>query len=66
MKHLSDWRRFERTDRETYPNVDARVKVEFENGRIEEGDALAFFPRSGLLPASTITAWRYLNRLDIG
>jgi hypothetical protein len=66
MKHLSDWRKFARTDRETYPRVDARVQVEFENGRIEEGDSRAFFPRSGYLPASTITAWRYLNQLDIG
>jgi hypothetical protein len=65
MKHLSDWRTFERTDRETYPRVDARVQVEFENGRIEEGNSLEFFPRSGHLPASTITAWRYLKQVNI-
>ena len=61
MEHLSNWHAFHSRDVRTYPKVDAVLQVKFENGRIEEGIASEFFPRTGLLPASSIVAWRYIK-----
>jgi hypothetical protein len=65
MKHISDWHQCDVTDEGTYPKVSARVQVKFEDGRMEEGDSSAFFPRVGHLPASAIVGWRYIARLEI-
>ena len=62
MSHLSDWHRFEPTDRSTYPKVDAPVQVRFDNGQMEEGSVRMFFPLTKLLPGSSITGWRYIKR----
>lgn len=61
VEHLSNWHAFHSRDVRTYPKVDAVLQVKFENGRIEEGIASEFFPRTGLLPASSIVAWRYIK-----
>ena len=66
MKPCSDWRAFDPADRSTYPKVDASLQVKFENGRIEEGPASEFFPGTGLLPVSSIVAWRYIKGKAIG
>jgi hypothetical protein len=61
MDHLSDWHRFDPANRKTYPQVPAPVQVQFDNGQMEEGDSLTFFPQTELLPSSSITGWRYIK-----
>jgi hypothetical protein len=61
MDHVSDWHLFDPIDRKTYPQMEAPVQVRFHNGQIEEGDGRMFFPRTKLLPGSSITAWRYIK-----
>jgi hypothetical protein len=46
--------------------VNAPLQIRFESGRIEEGMASVFLPRIGLLPVSSIRAWRYINDKAIG
>jgi hypothetical protein len=65
VAHLSDWHVFDPRDRKTYPKVDdARVQVRFEDGKLEEGDSRMFFPRTELLPSSSIIGWRYVKDSD--
>jgi hypothetical protein len=64
MAHLSDWHKFDPSDRETYPKVDAPVQVRFDDGQMEEGDSRMFFPIDKLLPSSSINAWRYVKGRD--
>ncbi len=60
--HLSDWHRFDPSDRKTYPKVyDAPVQIRFDNGQTEEGDSRMYFPKTKLLPGSSIRAWRYIK-----
>jgi hypothetical protein len=66
VEHLSDWHAFNPRDRSTYPKVNAPLQIRFESGRIEEGMASVFLPRIGLLPVSSIRAWRYINDKAIG
>lgn len=62
MSHLSDWHVFDPKDRKTYPKVvDVPVQVRFEDGRLEEGNSQTFFPRTELLPSSSIIGWRYIK-----
>jgi hypothetical protein len=61
VEHVSDWHVFNPGDRETYPNVEAPLQVRFENGRIEDGMTSEFFPRIGLLPVSSMVAWRNID-----
>ena len=63
MAHLSDWHKFDPSDRNTYPREASRVQVRFTNGEIEEGESGMYFPRITLLPSSTITAWRYVKTI---
>jgi hypothetical protein len=62
MAHLSDWHRFDPSDRKTYPSVSGTVQVRFEDGKLEEGLSRTFFPLGRLLPTSSIRAWRYIKR----
>ncbi len=64
MDHVSDWHRFEPSDRKTYPNMDAPVQVKFDDGKVEEGGSRMFFPLNNLLPCSSINAWRYIKGSD--
>lgn len=66
MEDLSDWRDFNPSERGTYPKVDAPLQVRFESGWSEEGTASKFFPMTGLLPVSSILAWRYIKDNAIG
>jgi hypothetical protein len=61
MAHLSDWRLFNQIDRKTYPKVKAPVQVRFDDGKLEEGDSRTFFPKTRLLPSSSINGWRYIE-----
>jgi hypothetical protein len=61
MDHLSDWHVFDPTDRKTYPKEAALVQVRFRDGKLEEGDSRIFFPRTELLPTSSIIGWRYIK-----
>jgi hypothetical protein len=61
MAHLSDWHRFNPSDRKTYPKVKAPVQVRFDDGKFEEGDSRTFFPKTKLLPSSSIDGWRYIK-----
>ncbi len=61
MTHLSDWHKFDPSNRKTYPTVDAPVQVKFDDGKFEEGGSRMFFPLAQLLPCSSINAWRYVN-----
>jgi hypothetical protein len=61
MVHLSDWHRFNPSDRKTYPKVKAPVQVRFADETFEEGDSRMFFPQTRLLPSSSIHAWRYIK-----
>jgi hypothetical protein len=61
VAHLSDWRVFDPNDRKTNPKVAAPVQVRFDNGQMEEGDSRTFFPRTELLPSSSIAGWRYIK-----
>jgi hypothetical protein len=64
MAHPSNWHVFDPTDRKTYPKVDdAPVQVRFADGKLEEGDCRLFFPRTELLPCSSIIGWRYIKGL---
>jgi hypothetical protein len=61
MAHLSDWHKFDPSNRKTYPTVDAPVQVKFDDGKFEEGGSRMFFPFAQLLPCSSINAWRYVS-----
>jgi hypothetical protein len=61
MFHLSDWHRFDPSDRGTYPKEKAPVQVRFDDGTLQEGDSRMFFPKTKLLPCSSISAWRYIK-----
>jgi hypothetical protein len=65
MFHLSDWHVFDSTDRRTYPKVDALVQVRFDDGGLREGDSRTFFPRTELLPTSSIVGWRYIKGVPL-
>ena len=56
---------FDSTDRRTYPKVDASVQVRFDDGVLEEGDGLMFFPRAELLATSSIVGWRYVKGVPL-
>jgi hypothetical protein len=47
MAHLSDWHAFDPNDESTHPNVVAPIQVRFEDGTLEEGVSLPFFPHPG-------------------
>jgi hypothetical protein len=59
--HLSEWHVFDPGDRKTYPEVNALVQVRFSDGDLKEGDSRTFFPRTKLLPGSSINGWRYIK-----
>jgi hypothetical protein len=61
MAPLSDWHRFDPSDRGTYPKEKALVQVRFDDGKLEEGGSRIFFPLTQLLPCSSINAWRYVK-----
>ena len=61
MEHLSAWHDFNPSDRSTYPRTSAPVQVRFGDGKVEEGDSRMLFPRTNLLPISSISAWRYMK-----
>jgi hypothetical protein len=61
MQHLSEWHAFNPRDRQTYPKEDAPVQVRYGSGKVTVGFSHDFFPTSGLLSDSLITAWRYIK-----
>jgi hypothetical protein len=61
MEHLSDWHELDPADRTTYPQVPHKVQVRFTNGDEEEGYRSMFFPTTGVLADTEITAWRYIK-----
>jgi len=46
---------------EDLPRGERSWQVRFDDGRIEEGEGQMFFPRTKLLPVSSISAWRYIK-----
>jgi hypothetical protein len=65
MIHLGDWHAFDAIDRGTYPKVDAPVQVRFDDGGLNEGESRTFFPRTELLPTSSIVSWRYIKGVPL-
>jgi hypothetical protein len=63
---MSDWQRFDPSDRKSYPKLNAPVQVRFDDGQTEEGDSRIFFPLAKLLPCSSINAWRYVKGTSQG
>jgi hypothetical protein len=61
MAHLSDWHVFNPSDGRTYPQVKAPVQVRFDDSELKEGDSRTFFPKTKLLPGSSISGWRYIK-----
>ena len=61
MENISDWHILDRSDLKTYPQVAARVQVQYTDGAQAEGACRGFFPSGKVLVDASIVQWRYIK-----
>jgi hypothetical protein len=60
MDHLSEWHRFDASDRSTYPKTSSAIQVKYAEGGLASGHTFDFFPMLKV-PESPIIGWRYVR-----